>query len=214
MKHQPLTPETIATAATRLSRTDPALATVLTRLGPPPLWKRPQNFATFVRIILEQQVSLASARSTFQRLHDRLGGSVTAAQVIDLGAGELHGLGFSRPKARYAIALADDVLAKRFRIASLRRMSDERTVEAITSRLGLGIWSANVYLMMALLRPDIIPLGDLALVKGLAELDHADYSDPEDLLARTECWRPYRSVAARMVWQSYLDRRGQQFNPS
>ncbi|TWU60313.1 DNA-3-methyladenine glycosylase [Rubripirellula tenax] len=160
-----------------------------------------------MRIILEQQVSLASAKSTFDRLAAACDGSVTASRVQELGYDDLRSIGFSRQKARYAIALADDVIATRIRLRSLRHATDDEVRQAITARLGLGDWSADVFMMMALGRPDILPIGDLALVKGIAELDGIDYPDKSSIIRRAEPWQPYRSVATRMVWQNYLDRR-------
>ena len=200
--------DSLRTAAEKLARIDPHLCDVHRRFGTPPLWKRPATFATLVRIILEQQVSLASAKSTFDRLASACGSRVTAAEVAGIGETRLRELGFSRQKARYTIALADDVQRKRFRIGSLRRQGDAEVRRRITERLGLGNWSADVFLLMALGRHDVFPVGDLALVKGLGELDGGRYETKEDALARAERWRPYRSVATRMVWQLYLRNRG------
>ncbi len=194
-------------AAAQLAAGDPALAGVLHRLGPPPLWKRPATIATLVRIILEQQVSLASGKSIFERFVEACDGRVTADAIIELGDARLRELGFSRQKARYAIALAGDVREKRFRIGGLRHATDDVVREQITARLGLGDWSADVFMMMALGRADILPVGDLALVKGMMELDGGDYATREKVSARAESWRPYRSVATRMVWQNYLHKR-------
>ncbi|TWT72479.1 DNA-3-methyladenine glycosylase family protein [Crateriforma conspicua] len=205
---------TMRVAAETIADGDPVMAAVLQTHGPPPLWKRPQTFATFVRIILEQQVSLSSARSTFLRLSQSMPEGVTATRVAAAGQPGLQAVGFSRQKARYAVALADDVIAGRFRIPALRAMPDDHVRRQITDRLGLGDWSAGVYLMMAMLRPDVLPHGDLALVKGLAELDDGVYGDPDELERRTESWRPFRSVGVRMVWQAYLARRNQRFQPT
>lgn len=204
--------DSIRTAANEIAQRDPALLPVLNSFGPPPLWKRPQTFATLVRIILEQQVSLSSAKATFDRLSEQLDGGVTASAVRDVGEEGLKSIGFSRQKARYSVALADDVIGKRFRIAALRGMTDQEAEAQIVARLGLGKWSASVYMMMAMLRPDILPTGDLALAKGLTEIDGGDYRDHDSLLSRAECWRPHRSVGVRMVWQAYLNRRGQVFD--
>jgi DNA-3-methyladenine glycosylase II len=197
------------TAISHLIAVDRHLAAVHDSLGPPPLWKRPATFATLVRIILEQQVSLASAKSTFDKLKSTCGGQIVAPEIARLGDDALRGIGFSRQKARYTIALSKDVVDKTFRIGALRHKNDDDVRAAITSRLGLGDWSADVFLMMALLREDIFPTGDLALVKGLQELDGGVYDSKEKLLARAEPWRPYRSTATRMVWQSYLHKRNQ-----
>lgn len=203
-----LTKATLADAASELARRDTVLSGVLRRLGPPPLLRRNASFATFVHIILEQQVSVEAAQGTFRRLIDACDRSVVESKVEALGESGLRSLGFSRQKARYAVALAKDCARGDFQITKLSRLSDDEVRTHIVARLGLGNWSADVFLMMALLRPDVLPVGDLALVKGIEELDDRTYEDAGALLARAERWRPYRSVATRMVWQSYVRRRG------
>lgn len=168
------------------------------------MWKRPANFSTFVRIILEQQVSLASAQSTFNKLRAACGRTINAKRTLELGHDSLRELGFSRQKTRYTLAFAKDVAARKFSVSKLAQMSDDEARQAITARLGLGDWSADVYLMMALLRPDVFPPGDLALMKGIGQLDGGNYVSVDEVLNRAEAWRPFRSVAARMIWQSYL----------
>jgi DNA-3-methyladenine glycosylase II len=190
-----------------LAAGDPALASVLRALGPPPLWKRPATLATLIRIILEQQVSLASAKATFDRLVDACDGKVNQQAILELGQAKLTSLGFSRQKARYTYTLAEQVDAGNFKIGGLSRKSDQQVRSEITAQLGMGNWTADVFLMMALLRPDLFPTGDLALVKGLEELDAKSYPTVDALLERAEGWRPYRSVATRMIWQSYLHKR-------
>lgn len=194
-------------AAQQLADIDPALRDVLERHGPPPLWKRPATFSTLVHVLLEQQVSLVSAMATFKRLNAACEGRVTAPRVRNLGPHELRGLGFTRQKARYATALAADVVAGRFQVGTLRHLPDDEAMSQITGCLGFGAWSANVFLLLALARPDVLPLGDLALVKGMHELDGGNYEDVEALLSRAERWRPYRGVATRMIWQLYLTNR-------
>jgi DNA-3-methyladenine glycosylase II len=201
--------QSIGQAAQQLAEIDPALDRVLRQHGAPPLWKRPATFATLVRIILEQQVSLASAYSTFTKLRTACDGRVTAGAVESLGGDGLRRVGFSRQKARYALALADDVIQRRLKIGSLRHLDDDEVRSSITERLGLGDWSADVFLMMALCRPDILPLGDLGLVKGMTELDGVRYDRREQIIQRAKIWKPYRSVACRMVWQLYLGNRNQ-----
>lgn len=200
--------ETLRRTAEQLAGSDPALRRVLRQLGPPPMWGRPANYGTIVRIILEQNVSLAAAKSTFNRLRAACGRSVTAAAVLRLGPDRLRELGFSRQKTRYTVTLAEDVRTGRFPIAPLRRLADDEVRQRITSRLGLGDWTADIFLLMALRRPDVFPLGDLALLKGLGELDGTEYASGEEVLRRADRWRPYRAVAARMIWQLYLHNRG------
>ncbi len=204
---EPLTQERLNVLSQSLARRDPVLRKVRKTLGPPPLWKRPASFATFVRIILEQQVSLASAKSTFDKTKQACGGLVTAERLNLLNPETLRQLGYSRQKSRYSLALAEDVLAKRFVIGRLRSLGDDEVREQITQRLGLGNWSADIYLLMSLCRPDIFPVGDLALVNGLSELDQTEYETTEAILERAERWRPHRAVASRMIWQAYLANR-------
>jgi DNA-3-methyladenine glycosylase II len=195
-------------AANWLANRDSALAGVLARFGPPPLWKRPATFATLVRIILEQQVSLASAKAIFERLQVRCGGRITAATVQSIDEPLLRSLGLSRQKARYVGELARAVSERRFSVEGLRHCDDCEAARRIRALLGFGAWSADVYLMMALLRPDVLPVGDLGLIKGMEELDQATFSSSDEIRERAELWRPWRSVATRMIWQLYLVNRG------
>ena len=190
-----------------LAGVDPALRAILRRNGPPPLWKRPATFSTLVRVLLEQQVSLVSAMATFKRLNCACHGRVTAPRVQALGDQALRELGFTRQKSRYAVALAADVVDGHFKVGALRHLPDEQVMAQITERLGFGVWSAQVFLLLALARPDALPLGDLALVKGMHELDGGNYEDVDALVSRAERWRPYRGVATRMIWQLYLTNR-------
>lgn len=199
-------------AAEALAKVDPRLREVLQQLGPPPLWKRPATFGTLVHILFEQQVSLDSAKATFERLKDACGGRVTAEQVVALRESGLRELGITRQKSRYAFQLAEDVANGGFLIGALRHADDGEVRRRITGRLGLGPWTADVFLLMALARPDVLPVGDLALVKGLGELDSRGFNDQQSLIERAEKWRPYRSVATRMVWQFYLANRNRLAN--
>jgi len=194
-----------------LCRRDSKLASIRRRLGDPPAWKRPANLATFVRIILEQQVSLASGKATFDRLRSACEGTINAARILNLSEAAIKACGLTRQKTRYVRQLADDVRSRRFSVAGLSPLSDDEARERITARLGLGDWTADVYLMMALGRDDILPVGDLALVTGLEEIDGVTYRDgkntADNILERTEIWRPYRSWGTKLVWAAYLDRR-------
>jgi DNA-3-methyladenine glycosylase II len=149
---------------------------------------------------------LQAAWSTYKRLDETCDGRVSASTIAELGENGLRELGFSRQKARYTRLLAENVLAKRFRIGSLRHQDDAEVRRRIVSQLGLGNWSADIYLLMALCRRDVFPLGDLAITKGISKMDDREYHGPEQILERAESWRPYRSVATRMIWQFYLNR--------
>lgn len=160
------------------------------------------------RIILEQQVSLESAKATFDRLSFACGGRVDARAIDLLGEKGIRDAGVTRQKTRYLMALSQDVLARCFSIGSLVHQDDETVRGRIIERLGMGNWTADIYLLLALMRPDVLPVGDLAFAKGISELDDTTYHCQQELVARAERWRPYRSVATRMVWQQYVYNRG------
>ena len=204
MIHEPLTEATVASSAKQLARRDPDLAGILKRLGPPPLWARPAGFATLVNIILEQQVSLASAASLFARLRR---GVVPfhPARMLELGEPHLKSLGLTRQKTAYCLHLAQALDSKQLKLSKLSRMGDDDVRAALTQLKGIGNWSADVYLLMVLRRPDVFPASDLALVTAITKLRRLPVRPSTDeLLALAERWRPYRSVAARMLWQFYL----------
>jgi len=188
---------------------DPALAESLTRWGPPPLWARDPGFASLVHLILEQQVSLASAQAAFDKLTARLGGQVTPTGLHDLDDDAMLAIGFSRQKRGYARDLASAILDGELDLAALGRGSDDEVRERLTARRGIGPWTADIYLTMCLLRPDVWPEGDLALATSARDvLGMSERPATPALAARAERWRPYRAVAARILWHDYLRRRG------
>ena len=194
-------------AVDRLARRDRRLGLLVRRHGPPPLWSRPPGFPTLLRIILEQQVSLGSARAMYLRLaaavHD-----VTPAATLALGPAGLRRLGFTRQKARYACELAEWTADGRLPLARLSRFEDREVGALLMQVPGIGPWTAGIYLLMALRRPDVWPPGDLALHKSLAKLEGLprppSSGEAEALAAR---WRPYRAAAARILWHGYLAER-------
>ena len=200
----PLNESTLAQAARILARRDSTLGAILADHGPPPLWARQPNFSTLVHIILEQQVSLASAASIFARVK-RNTVPFRPARLIELGETHLKSLGLTRQKTAYCLDLAESLHAKRLRLSQLSRMEDDEARTALMQVKGIGRWSADIYLLMALLRPDVWPANDLALaiaVKNLKQL--RVIPTQQQLESMAEAWRPFRSVAARMFWQSYL----------
>jgi DNA-3-methyladenine glycosylase II len=194
-------------AVRRLARGDRRLAKLVTQYGPPPLWARRPGFATLLRIILEQQVSLASARALFLRLETAVG-EVGPIPIAALGTAGLQALGLTRQKAGYAVGLAEWVIDGRLPLARLARFPDDEARDLLLRIKGIGPWTANIYLLMALRRPDIWPPGDLALHKALTRLHGFEtvvsLVDAERL---AEPWRPYRGVAARILWHAYLSER-------
>jgi DNA-3-methyladenine glycosylase II len=207
MARNALTEITLARAAKSLARRDRDLAAILARLGPPPLWARRPGFPTLVKIILEQQVSLASAASMFARMKRNIV-PFRPARMIELGEVHLKSLGLTRQKTAYCLHLAQSLADKRLRLSQLSRMSDAKAKVALMEIKGLGAWSADVYLLMALRRPDVWPVNDLALAVAVTKLKQLTRRpNPTQLTEMAEAWRPYRSVAARMLWQYYLAER-------
>ncbi len=196
--------ETLREAALALAHQDARLAAVVERHGAPPLWAREPGFPTLLHIILEQQVSLASARAAFTRLL-ALASPLTPERFLELDDITLKIVGFSRQKTRYGRELAHAVLTGALDLNALADLDDDAVRAALTSVKGIGRWTSDIYLLMALGRPDVWPVGDLALavsarsVLGLDQLP----ANPE-LLQIAESWRPWRAVAARILWHGYL----------
>jgi DNA-3-methyladenine glycosylase II len=172
------------------------------------MWGREPGFQTLVLIILEQQVSLASAHFAFQRLKE-VARPLTPAHFLRCSHGELRKAGFSRQKMSYCRGLAESVLAGELCLKELESMDDDAARSRLTAIKGIGQWSADIYLLRALLRPDVWPSGDLALAKAVQELKGlTSRPAPNGLEAIAEPWRPWRAVAARTLWQFYLRSRG------
>ena len=199
-----LTAASLAEGTRTLCAVDRHLAEVVDRFGAPPLWARRPGFATLVRIILEQQVSLASARALCLRLAARTGG-VTPAAVDALGVGGLRQLGLTGQKAAYCEGLARLVNEGALNLTSIARMPDAEGRERLLRVRGLGPWSVDIYLLMALRRPDVWPAGDLALAVAMQRVKKLRRRPDAVQQARVAArWTPYRSVAARILWHHYL----------
>jgi DNA-3-methyladenine glycosylase II len=204
---RPLTQKTLALAARELAARDQLLANIHARYGDPPLWQRATGFRTLVHIILEQQVALSSAKSMLLRLESAIQ-PFTPERVLELGEMRLRELGVTRQKSTYLIHLSESIVGGSLRLRGLARLSDEQVLVQLTGIKGIGLWSANIYLLMAMRRADIWPAGDLALAVALKELKGLPTRpSPEQLELIAEAWRPHRAVAARMLWQYYLGRK-------
>lgn len=202
-----LTQKTLALAARELAARDQLLANILATYGDPPLWQRASGFRTLVHIILEQQVSLSSAKSMLTRLETAIQ-PFTPERFIKLGEPHLRQLGVTRQKSHYLVQLSQSLVTGELSFRRLARLSDDQALVSLTKIKGIGSWSANIYLLMAMRRADIWPAGDLALAVAIKELKGlAVKPSPEELERIAEAWRPHRAVAARMLWQYYLGRK-------
>jgi len=199
-----LTDASYAMALQTLAETDDDLGRILKDLGSPPMWEREPGFPTLVHIILEQQVSLASARAAFTRLRE-VALPLTPENFLRLDDEQLHTIGFSRQKSLYCRELAHTILEGQLTLEELAAMDAKTAREQLMQVKGIGHWTADIYLLMALKYADIWPRGDLALavavqeVKGLITLPSQDILDTLALR-----WKPFRAVAARIFWHYYL----------
>ena len=191
-------------AVRTLARRDPALAAIARQYGPPPLWAREPGFATLVHVILEQQVSLASARAVFERLRATLP-VFDAASLLALDDAGVRNVGITRQKTAYARGLAHAIACGALDLEALALLRDIDAHAALTRVKGIGLWTSNVYLLMALGRPDAFPASDIALqVAAHKALRLRKRPTPERLERLAEQWRPWRAVAARLLWHFYL----------
>jgi len=194
-------------AVAELAERDADLGAIVARYGPPPLWDRAPGFGTLVHIILEQQVSLASARAAYDRLLAATD-PLTPDAFLRLTDAELLAIGFSRQKARYARALAASIIEGHLDLGRLDMLDDDDVQAALEAVPGIGPWTSTIYLLMVLGRPDVWPTGDIALATAVGEAKRlAGRPDPQTLMQIGEAWRPWRSVAARLFWHDYLARR-------
>ncbi|HTH51285.1 MAG TPA: hypothetical protein VL501_05100 [Pyrinomonadaceae bacterium] len=203
MRIKPLTKVGLKAATITLAREHAIFARVYETYGSPPLWDREPGFATLLQIILEQQVSLASAKACYDKLEARLG-HVTPENVLSLDDAEMRSVGFSRQKAAYARHLAQALIAKHIDLNDLQTMPDADVKATLMRLKGVGEWTSDIYLLMALLRPDVMPKGDIALHAAYRQLTGEPRPSSDKFIEIAEAWRPYRSVAARLLWHFYL----------
>jgi DNA-3-methyladenine glycosylase II len=205
MNNTILNPQSLREGADWLAVKDPILAGVLTTYGYPPLWQRPATFSTLVHIILEQQVSLSSANATYDKLINRLGVNFSATDFSTLTEEALQRMGITRQKIGYTSNLASAIISGSLDLNGLQDIEDVQVIQRLTALKGIGRWTADVYLSECLMRPDILPRGDIALqeaYKVLYGLESRPHS--EALEQFTLSWKPWRSVGTRMLWHYYL----------
>jgi DNA-3-methyladenine glycosylase II len=203
-----LTRRTLLSAVRTLANADPALAASVERFGPPPLWAREPSYATLVHLVLEPQVSLSSAQAAFDRLEVALAGTIEPRAFLELSDADLRAIGFSRQKAGYARDLAC-ALADGFDLEGLADLSDDEVRSSLMRLRGIGRWTADIYLIMCLRRPDVWPHGDQALATAARELLELPAQPTFDALElRARPWQPHRATAARILWHHYLSVRG------
>ena len=187
---------------------DRDLKNIISKFGYPPMWTRPCTFQTLIHIILEQQVSLASARAALNKLKEKTG-NITPLKLLALSDEEMKACYFSRQKLIYARHLAEAITSKKLTLKKLAALPDEDVRKELTSIKGIGSWTADVYLLFGLQRTDVFPTGDLAMMNAFREIKQLDKNIPgEESLRIAEQWKPYRSIATMMLWHYYIKKRG------
>lgn len=176
------------------------------------MWTRPNTFESLVHIILEQQVSLASALAALNKLREKLN-KITPVKLLKLTDEELKACYFSRQKMSYARSLAQAIQNREFSPVAMESLPDEEVRKNLVALKGIGNWTADVYLMFVLQRADIFPIGDLAAVNALKKVKKLPKDTaPEQLLKISASWQPYRTVATMILWHYYLSLRVKDYN--
>jgi DNA-3-methyladenine glycosylase II len=182
----------------------PLFANILKQYGPPPNWSRPAGFVSLSKIILEQQVSLASAHAHFQKLQQYVQ-TFSPDHLLQLSDEEMRVCQISKQKAKYLRALSTAVVQQEIQLDDLHAMDEASVRDQLTRIKGIGQWTADIYLMFCLQAKDIFPLGDIAVVNTIREL--TDAHTKEQIAQLAEQWKPYRSLAAYFLWHYYLKKR-------
>ena len=190
-----------------LASCDASFTGIISVYGYPPFWSRPNTFESLVHIILEQQVSLASALSALQKLKEKMG-KISAENLLALTDEELKACYFSRQKTVYARDLAVNILNGNLNLDGLASLPDEEVRAKLTAIKGIGNWTTDIYLIFILHRTDVFPIGDLAVVQAIKRVKNLPpETSKERLLQIAEAWKPCRTIATMLLWHEYLSRR-------
>lgn len=191
----------------KLIKRDRDLAKVIDVWGYPPQWQREPGFSTLIRIILEQQVSYASAKAAFNRLNDAVA-TLTPESFLALDDAELKAIGLSRQKTKYGRGLAEAIINQTLNLACLEKLDDRNVRKSLTQIKGIGDWTVDIYLMMALQRQDVFPAKDLAVAIAVQEIkDLSTRPTAVELASIAELWKPQRAIATKILWHYYLNRK-------
>lgn len=191
----------------KLAKKDVHLRSIIQQHGHPPMWSRPASFSSLIHIILEQQVSLASARAALKKLKEKIG-TVTASKLLVLSDAELRDCYFSRQKTVYARSLAEAIVTKKLQLKKLASCTDDEIRIELKKIKGIGDWTADVYLLFVLQRADVFPTGDLAIMNALKQIKQLPkHTSKEEIMQLAQHWRPHRSLATMLLWHHYIKTR-------
>lgn len=197
--------ENLHSLCDQLAATDAHLKGILKQYGYPPLWTRPNTFETLVLTILEQQVSLASAYAAYKKLKEKAP-DISPENILALSEEELRACYFSRQKIVYVRELATAILTKKISLEVFEDMEDDAVRKELIALKGIGNWTIDIYLLHALQRTDIFPIGDLALVNAIQMVLNEKLTKKE-MEEKAEAWRPFRSIATMIFWHYYIKKR-------
>ena len=183
---------------------DNLFASIHNKFGPPPNWSRPPGFISLSKIILEQQVSLASAKAHFDKLNDYLE-EFTPANILELSDEEMRTCQISWQKAKYLRALSESIMDGSLKLEEIKELREEEIRRRLTKIKGIGDWTVDIYLLFCLQAKDVFPIGDIAVVNTIRELTNAETK--EEMIVLAETWRPLRSLATYYLWHYYLKKR-------
>ncbi len=195
-------------AIAQLTQTDPVMLKILDTHGTPPAWSREPGFVSLAKIILEQQVSLASAMAHFRKLETFMG-EFTVVNILKLSDEEFRNCHISRQKTLYLRGLAEAIAENRIVLEELANKEEPEVREILTSLKGIGTWTSDIYLMFCLRSKDIFPIGDIAVVNTIKEL--YNIHDKEEMVEFSKRWSPNRSLAVHFLWHHYLKSRNREF---
>jgi len=187
-----------------LIKTDKIFADIYKQHKSPPNWSRPPGFVTLSKIILEQQVSLASANAHFLRLNNYIT-KFTPSNILKLTDEELRNCQVSRQKSKYLRELSTAILNNNIDLEELPNLNEAEIRKQLTGIKGIGNWTVDIYLMFCLQAKDIFPIGDIAVVNTMKELTTA--GTKEEVITLVERWKPLRSLATYFLWHYYLAKR-------
>lgn len=188
-----------------VAKKDESLKGIIKEYGYPPVWIRPNSFETLVLTILEQQVSLASAYSAYKKLKEKIW--ITPKNLLQLTDEELRNCYLSRQKIIYTKELASAIISKRIQLQQFEKMPDDAIRTELKALKGIGDWTVDIYLLHALRRTDVFPVGDLALVNSIKMVKHLQSTTKQELLDLSNKWKPYRSIATMLFWHYYIKKK-------
>jgi DNA-3-methyladenine glycosylase II len=189
----------------KLAKRDRHLNQIIKKYGYPPVWVRPNSFETLVLTILEQQVSLASAYSAYKKLKERI--SITPKNLLQLTDDELRSCYLSRQKIIYTRELANAIVSKKINLKKFEGLPDDVVRTELKALKGIGDWTVDIYLLHALRRTDVFPVGDLALVNSIKMVKQLPTATKDELIEMSAKWKPYRSIATMLFWHYYIKKK-------